>query len=223
MATSVKKAEVCRVLSWLLGPPDQGLVDALVSGQIHEILSSHLTGGTGSFALEPFEGENNRGMTLEELSAQYRRCFDNPTSEKLLLVESAHKPWTLDPECPLPMAGKKGFVLGDSALHMLDLYRRIGFELPQEFFGWPDHLALELDFLGFLYEQYSHKEVHQFIIDHLDWISNLLEKGEQLELFPLYDATIRTVDYFLRGELPSLSQAAENSGKMEAKSEGPRL
>ena len=222
MLKDEEKAQICRVLAWLLSPPDQELVDALASGQIYEFLSSHLSGGNGELHLESLRGEMNRDTTLGELSELFQRSFDNPTSEKILLIESAYKPWTLDPECPLPMAGKRGFVLGDSALHMLNLYRHIGFTVPREFAGWPDHLALELDFLAFLYEKYSENEVHQFIIDHLDWIPNLLERADQGNLSPLYCVALKAVDYFLREELMVLSQKRRGSGKMEGKTKGEK-
>jgi TorA maturation chaperone TorD len=222
MLKDEEKAQLCRVLAWLLSPPDQELVDALASGQIYEILSSHLSGGNGDLHLESLKGEMNRNTTHGELSELFHRSFDNPTSEKILLIESAYKPWTLDPECPLPMAGKRGLVLGDSALHMLNLYRHIGFTVPREFAGWPDHLALELDFLAFLYERYSENEVHQFIIDHLDWIPNLLQRADQCNLPPLYHATLRTVDYFVRQELMVLSQKRGDSRKKEGEPEGEK-
>jgi TorA maturation chaperone TorD len=220
MTTSEQKAKFCRTLSRLLAPPNQDLVDDLVSGRIHEIVSSHLAGRNGDLDLELLKGESNRDTTLGELSELYHRSFDNPTSEKLLLIESAYKPWTSDPGCPLTMVGKKGFIMGDPALHMLDLYHQVGLELPREFVGWPDHLALELDFLAFLFEGYSEDEVHQFIIDHLDWIPDLLERVDQCNLPPLYRVTLKTVEHFLHRELMALSQNREDSGKMEGETEG---
>lgn len=209
MGQSDRKPEVARVLAWLLGPPDQGLVNALTSGQIYEVLATYFLGRTGEVDLGPLSSTENRDATLDELSTSYDRCFDNPTSEKLLLVESAHKPWTLDPGCPHPMGGEKGLLLGDSALHMLDLYRQIGFKLPKAFSGWPDHLALELEFLAFLYENYSAKEVRQFLIDHLDWLPGLLTQVDRYDLPLLYVAALRAADQFVQGELTFLSRNSE--------------
>ncbi|MBF0338283.1 MAG: molecular chaperone TorD family protein [Nitrospirae bacterium] len=183
-------SSACRVLAMLLGRPDVELIDALNSGAVYEALEFM----QGDVDLTAFrEGNYNLSQMLE----QYYRCFEDSRATPLCLAESVYKSWSEDPQCPAPMAGARGYLMGEPALHMLELYRHFGLEYGSEFNGRPDHLALELDFLAFLYENHTEEMVIQFIGDHLNWIDELLERGREIGLCPFYYSVIRSVKVFL--------------------------
>ena len=56
------------------------------------------------------------------LQGEYERLFGQWEGERISLVESTYKPWTTDKECGMVFAASKGLVMGDSALHMQELY-----------------------------------------------------------------------------------------------------
>jgi TorA maturation chaperone TorD len=200
MLTSFHKADVCLVLARLLSPPDQELIDALSGGEVYEILNSYFSNGKINPDLSPFKAKNSEGFTRERLMSLYHKCFDRPGADNLFLVESIYKPWTMDTGCSLVMAKQKGFLMGDSALHMLELYQYFGLQLPEDFNCQPDHLVLELEFLSFLYENYSIKETNQFINDHLDWIVDLIEKSQEFDVPDFYITTLNAVNSFILRE-----------------------
>jgi TorA maturation chaperone TorD len=200
MIASVHKAEICRVFAWLLSPPEQELLDCLVSGEIHEVLFDYFSNSDYGPDLSHFETEKCLEFTIDGISSLYNKYFDNPASQKLYLIESVYKSWTLDPECKLLMAREKGYLFGDPALHMLELYKHFGLKLPDKFQGIPDHLVLELEFLACLYENCSDDEVRQFVNDHLDWLPDLKEKALECDIPDFYIAILDIVNGFLQNE-----------------------
>ncbi len=132
---------------------------------------------------------------------EYGRLFSSETgSEKISLVESFYKPWTQDPHCPLPFATEKGLLMGDSALHVLALYKQCGLEVEGEYRGMPDHLIMELEFLSYLSWWKKDKEIKRFIEDHLDWITHLRKKFKEFHPDPVYSSTLEVLLLFLRKE-----------------------
>ncbi|MBF0609151.1 MAG: molecular chaperone TorD family protein [Candidatus Magnetobacterium sp. LHC-1] len=166
------------------------LIDALDSGAVYETLEFM----QGDVDLTVFrEGNYNLPQMLE----QYDRCFEDGRATTLCLAESVYKSWSEDPQCPASMSGARGYLMGEPALHMLELYRHFGLEHDSEFNGRPDHLVLELDFLAFLYENYTQETAMQFIGDHLNWTDELLERGREIGLCRFYYCVIKSVNVFL--------------------------
>ena len=97
--------------------------------------------------------------------------------------------------------------MGDSALHVSALYRECGLEPDEEFRGCPDHIALELEFLSYLYRWMGDREIGRFIDDHLDWVSLLKEELGKVDPHPFYRRLIETVDLFLKDERERLESA----------------
>jgi TorA maturation chaperone TorD len=90
--------------------------------------------------------------------------------------------------------------MGDSALHLLALYEQCGLEVEGEYSGMPDHLAMELEFLSFLYQRATDKEIRGFIEDHLNWIILLGEKFKEFHSHPFYRSALEVLLLFLRKE-----------------------
>ena len=82
---------------------------------------------TGNFQRDLHE-LTDREESLPALQEEYARLF-GPWDEKISLVESTYKPWTGDKQCGMVFAASKGLVMGDHALHMLELYRQSSLEV----------------------------------------------------------------------------------------------
>ncbi|MCX8117175.1 MAG: molecular chaperone TorD family protein [Desulfobacterota bacterium] len=150
---------------------------------------------------------------FERLRSEYFRLFENEGGVKISLVESCYKPWTRDPDCLLPFAREKGFLMGDSALHLSALYQYCGLEVPDLFKGMPDHLVLELEFLSFLYRHGREREARRFIEDHLDWIPSLVEMCQSVQAHPFYLSLVELLRLFLDSEKVRLEK--EEHGEKE--------
>ena len=98
-------------------------------------------------------------------------------------------------------ASSTGLLMGDSAVHMGDLYRMGGMETPESFRSMPDHIVLELEFLSLLYESDSEEKARTFITDHLDWLDLLKTEVEKANPHPFYRSAILIIDAFIREEL----------------------
>jgi TorA maturation chaperone TorD len=137
---------------------------------------------------------------LKELEEEYDRLFSGLNGKGISLVESFYKPWTQDPHCTLPFASARGLLMGDSGLHLLEIFRQCGLEIANEFRGSPDHLVMELEFLSFLYRWATDLEIKQVIEDHLDWIPLLKEEIERSYPNPFYRSVLEILDLFLGKE-----------------------
>ena len=65
---------------------------------------------------------------------------------------------------------------------MLDTLKRYGVDFDRTRSSSPDHLAVILEFLGFLLETDRSEEARLFAMDHLDWLEQLLENTKALGL-----------------------------------------
>jgi TorA maturation chaperone TorD len=150
--------------------------------------------------------EGDPGIFLKDLGEEYGRLFSELSQEGVSLVESFYKPWTLDPRCTLPFASERGHLMGDSALHLLEIFGQCGLEVADERRGTPDHLVLELEFLSTLYRCATDLEVKQFIKDHLDWIPLLKEEMERFHPHPFYSNVLEVLSLFLGKERKRLEE-----------------
>jgi TorA maturation chaperone TorD len=101
--------------------------------------------------------------------------------------------------------------MGDSAVHLLELYHQCGLEVSEEFKGCPDHNVMELEFLSYLYERATDHEVKTFIEDHLDWVPLLREEFGRFHPHPFYVSTLEVLNLFLDRERERLE--VEDNGK----------
>lgn len=216
--TPEEKAQFCQLLALLFAPPDQEMVkewDGFFS--LFEEYGK-AWGGHGCLSKE-FLIEDLPENRFEKLREEYYRLFEDETGEKISLVESFYKPWTQDPLCPLPFAKEKGYLMGDSGLHLLTLYQHCGLEVSDLFRGMPDHLILELEFLSFLYRHAGDDEIQQFIGDHLDWIPALIQNCERAQAHPFYLSLLNTLRLFLNFEEERLEK--KRDGEKTIHSEDP--
>jgi TorA maturation chaperone TorD len=179
------KGNLCAALAALFSPPDDSAAEF-----------------SGPAASEKaLRGDFER--LLADRKKEYHRLFDDLRGARISLVESTYKPWTFDETCPLSIAGQKGLLMGDPALHMLEISRALGLEVPEDFRSTPDHLVLELELLSWLYRTGTESQARKFIADHLDWIPDLKRKIEDVDPRSFYREAAEKLDLFLQGEKES--------------------
>ena len=213
--TGQEKASFCQILATHFYPPDQELVKLIHQRTLYFFFEKYIQSWGGmEDLLKGFVMNGEFENLLGDLRAEYGRLFSGLSEESISLVESFYKPWTQDPGCFLPFASERGLLMGDSALHLLKIYHQCGLEISEEFKGCPDHIAMELEFLSYLYRWATDLEVKQFIEDHLDWISLLKEELKRFDPHPFYVSTLEILDLFLKREKEKLEVEGNGEKKI---------
>lgn len=198
--TREDKADLLALLSSLWAPPDEALLEMLAGPETKIFLKEVFAGLNLKPGFLPQIAEKEKAQELlGVLKEEYGRLFMDWPGERISLVESTYKPWSQDPSCSLAFAREKGLLMGDSALHLSQIFRGLSLEIPPEFRGAPDHLAIELEFLSWLYRA-AIGEVLGFIRDHLDWVFELKAKILAASPHPFYQDALELLDRFLRQE-----------------------
>lgn len=84
-----------------------------------------------------------------------------------------------DPECKLPIAGEKGYLMGDPSIDMIKRYQAYGIVIPDKYSSMPDHLTLaslsllEMNYLGY----YAHSvslliTIQNMILSYINSLAN---------------------------------------------------
>jgi len=198
--TNAEKERFCLFAAALFAPPDGTTIADLQQDDVLTAIGEYVRkwGGDGQLPAG-FAQLTDREESLSALQEEYARLF-GPWEEKISLVESTYKPWTGDKQCGMVFAASKGLVMGDHALHMLELYHQSSLEVPEEYRSRPDHLALEMEFLALLYRSASEEQVECFVRDHLDWISELKEAMEKAKPLSFYRSAVELLHLFLQNE-----------------------
>jgi TorA maturation chaperone TorD len=196
-----EKESFCQALATIFYYPDRELAREIYQGDIYSFFENYVQSWhMNVFLTRGFLMQGDVEKILQDLEAAYERFFAGVGGERIPLIESCYKPWTQDPQCPLPFATERGLLMGDSALHLSALYEHCGLEIATEFQGCPDHLVMELEFLAYLYRRTGDAEIARFIHDHLDWIPLLRAKFRRLQLHPFYLSALDVLDLFLGRE-----------------------
>ena len=201
MLTRDEKSRFCSLAASLMAPPEGALLEELEDEASRSLLNKAFPAAGGDGRLPALLAGGVRGAEfVAALRTEYGRLFGQWEGAAISLVESTHKPWTADGECRMVFSRSTGLLMGDAALHMRELYRQAGLEVPEEFLSTPDHLVLELEFLGILYRSASQRQVRGFIADHLDWVSGLEAELEQAGSHPFYRDAVGMIRRFLERE-----------------------
>jgi TorA maturation chaperone TorD len=196
-----EKETFCMLAASLLAPPDEHLLADLEQRDLRAFLEEHISewGGNQQVLMALFK-EGDSGGWLHELQKAYDRLFGEYGEKQVSLVESTYKTWTKDKGCGVVFAASTGLIMGDCAIHLLDIYRQLSLEVPKNFRSTPDHVILELEFLALLFRHGTPAQIQQFIKDHLDWIPNLREEVERAQPDPFYSSVLAIIDIFLKNE-----------------------
>ncbi len=127
------------------------------------------------------------------LAEEYWHWFGDPAGPRIHLIESVYTQWTRLAGPGLPFANERGWMGGDSAVHMADLYSSLGLTVPEEWAHAPDHLALEMEFLALLAEHGTPGQQEQFLRQHLGWLPHLVSRAEAAGVDGFYRALLTLV------------------------------
>ena len=126
---------------------------------------------------------------VEAIAVEYARLFAVPGEHAVQPYESAYcDTLTIDTSTACssyfaaepPPTGLTGFLYGPSAVAVRNAYRRAGFELAPAAHELPDHLAIELEFMGRLLERGECEGAKVFFSEHLGrWVFRCLEEIKQ--------------------------------------------
>ncbi|MCK8817018.1 molecular chaperone TorD family protein [Natroniella sulfidigena] len=163
--------------------PDQKFYDALISDELLDELRERM---------EKIEVKTDC-LTQQadipdfhQFKQEYLRCFIGMDQPSALPVESIYKVWTTDEQAQINIANEKGYLMGDSALHIKHLIEGLGLEIPEEYKQMPDHLTILLELLVYTIEHCQTDEVKQFLDDHFDWLTDFKERLIEIEALPLF-------------------------------------
>lgn len=156
--------------------------------------------------LVAYQGWGRWSGNIQALKDAYLRAFIFPPDRRLVPVESIYRQWTFDETAEVPIAKEKGYLMSDAALHMMELYKQYGLEIPREFQSMPDHLCLELEFAAFLLERESAERQAVYIRDHLDWVGDLYQDALNLDIPQFYREVVYVISLFLAHELQAITE-----------------
>ncbi|WLR57584.1 molecular chaperone TorD family protein [Mesobacillus subterraneus] len=122
----------------------------------------------------------------EEFRELYMGSIGSTQKKAALPIECLYKQWTLDDTCTLPFARDKGYILGDSALHINYLLDKLKIEIPVELQGMPDHLAILLELLAYFIENAPEHTAAEFLDDHFDWLDEFESQLADVTAHPFY-------------------------------------
>jgi len=168
--------ELLRVFADLFTFPDRDFCLRVSNGSVDEQIKE-LSKEVGFPIETDFQKE---AQTYEEWITCYNRCFLGTQKPFAPPIESVYKKWTTDETFQVPYKNQKGYLMGDSALHVEHILKSFGLEIPVEFSMMPDHLIILLELLAFLLDNGLINEAQQFCRDHLDWLPHLREAIEEL-------------------------------------------
>ncbi|MHB9145653.1 MAG: TorD/DmsD family molecular chaperone [Symbiobacteriia bacterium] len=194
MARDELRADVYELLGTLLHEPTESLFESLASGGVGRVLEAALQ----RLAPPALGALASPLPTLADLKRAYWDAFVDPMAPRVVPVESVYRPWSESPGEETGMGAAKGYLLSDRGLHLRELYRALGVAVPDGFEAMPDHLALELEFMGLLCRDRSPEDQAQFLRDHLDWLDRLAEDARGRQIPRFYSAVLDLAASFSR-------------------------
>ncbi|NLC77978.1 MAG: dehydrogenase [Clostridia bacterium] len=174
--------QLCLALAEFYRFPDEQFYQELISGEWTEMIGElgQKAGLTGRKPRLSFD------LTFSALKQEYIRSFIGVGEPAAPPVESIYKVWTADPSAQVVFARQKGYLMGDSALHIRYLLESLGLELPAELAYQPDHLAVLLELLVFFLETPEPNQVVQYLEDHFDWLPDFYDRLSEIKANELY-------------------------------------
>ncbi|MBI4004428.1 MAG: molecular chaperone TorD family protein [Candidatus Omnitrophica bacterium] len=164
---------------------------ALLQEIVHEQLltcAEQCGAGCNGLSLDPAE-DATWPQQVEAIAVEYARLFAVPGEQAVHPYESVYcDPLTIDASTacsayfePEPQPeGLTGFLYGPSTRSVSEVYQRAGFELNPSLHELPDHLAIELEFMGQLLARGAQDQARNFFTQHLGrWVFHCLDEIRQ--------------------------------------------
>lgn len=161
-------SEIFLILAELYKYPHESFYLELASKKVDEELKKLFA--AANYKVIPLPDFSSRAGEFSQLKKSYSSCFLGLVQPYAMPVESVYKVWTTDPTAQLNFANSKGYVMGDSALHINHLIEHFHLEIPEEYRTMPDHLTILLELYSYIQAERNAGEAYQFIKDHFNWL-----------------------------------------------------
>lgn len=222
------RGTIYTLLSQCFMQPSIELVNSILDGSLDEAFQATLALTEDKKVIEKLAKLKHFGIQCQELSqeqvlqemkAEYNRLFVGPGHVLAPPYESIYKTRNKDNE--------KGVVMGDSTVAAKHFYRRAGLGLSNDFTDLPDHISLELHFMGYLCNleiERTHEEseeskvsegkqssVHKMQVDFLEthlgsWISDFSQAVSNVTYFPFYKAVAELAERWIKIDMDELKK-----------------
>lgn len=187
------RAEIYEILAEGLKEPNEEFLSAITSKKLQTYLAELLE--TLGYELSLQFIKNYSNTSFKVVQEEFRKSFLNPNG-RIIPVESIFKPWTNDSSAQVSIAREKGYLRGDSALHMEVLFERLGVSIPDGMETTPDHLIILLELMAVLCRNGNLQYQQSFVKEHFDWLADLKVSAEKLES-DLYKGWIQLIFEFV--------------------------
>ena len=181
-------AEIFMVIAELYKPPTLELWNEMKQENLMQNLQNSSADLFGNEVSSLIEAEPDG---FDQFCSLYAKTLSEGEKRAALPVESLYKPWTKDHTCTLPFSKSKGYLQGDSALHIKFLLEKFQIEIPSEYAGMPDHLSILLELLAYFIEHAPEEFTAQFLAGHFDWLAEYEEKLIEVSGHPFYPRITR--------------------------------
>lgn len=175
-------SQLCLALAEFYRFPDEEFIRELQNGDWEKVV--------GELAQRAGLANDNIAwpgdLTYPSLKQEYIRCFIGIGEPAALPVESIYQVWTEDPSAQVMFAKQKGYLMGDSALHIRYLLQSLGLELPEELRGRPDHLVVLLELLAYFLDRLEFQDTLQYLQDHFAWLPDFHARLKEINAHELY-------------------------------------
>jgi putative dimethyl sulfoxide reductase chaperone len=198
--SKTKSSEIFRWVAELYKPPTKELWEEMTIGK----MLIKLEGAAAEFY--GIEGEPLSRLVpdnFEQFSDLFEAVLGNTEKQTVLPVESLYKQWTLDETCTLPFSKSKGYLQGDSAMHIQFILDKFQIDIPFEYRGMPDHLSILLELLAFFIEHSDESFTEGFISDHFDWLEDFEAKLAEVSGHPFYIGVTRFLIRLIKSQRSS--------------------
>jgi len=158
--------------------PDEGFYNELKSGSLFKQIDGYIK--EAGFTCCKYQWPTYF-MDFQSFKQEFVRCFVGLNEASAIPVESIYKKWTNDESAQTIIAGQKGYLMGDAAVHIHYLLEKFQITIPPQFQQKPDHLTILLELLCFFMDNIGAEEVYQFLSEHFDWLPEFYDKLNKIK------------------------------------------